>query len=137
MKSNASEAQKVVNLINPIAMGAGTTTGTGIDCQGFEEALIVLAAGVVPSNGTLDVKIQESDSLGSGYSDITLAAFVQVTAATQSLSYVGRLNLVGRKRYIRAIAVGVNQTIPLYVMAVLSAPKTAPVSQINTAAFNL
>jgi hypothetical protein len=99
--------------------------------------MINLHAGIIHSNGTLDVHLEESSLLDSGYTDITEAVFDQVTASTDVLPYVGRLNLKGRKRYIRAIAVVANQTIPFAVNAVLSAARELPVSQINDVAFSV
>jgi hypothetical protein len=136
-KGTAHKEQKLFDLIPPIAHTATTLTGTGIDCKGFEEALILLAVGVMPStDGTIDIHLEESDALGSGYADITGAVFAIVNAG-ESLSYVGRLNLAKRKRYIRAVSVVGTQTCPLYLGAVLSAAKVLPVTQINTAKFNL
>ncbi|MFA5111011.1 MAG: hypothetical protein WC443_06380 [Desulfobaccales bacterium] len=136
-KYTASEEQVVKDLVAPIAQAPGTITGTGIDCRGYDEALIELAVGVIPSNGTLDVHIEESASLSTGYADITDAVFAQKVAATGATSYVGRLNLRERKRYIRAIAVIANQTIPLYVGAILSQAQVNPVAQVNAVGFNV
>jgi len=136
-KGTASQEQVLKDLAAPIAQTAGTVTGTGIDCKGYDEALIMLAVGVMPStDGTVDVHIEESAVLGSGYTDITGAVFAIVNAG-ESLSYVGRLNLRKRKRYIRAISVVANQTTPLYIGAVLSQAQKTPVSQVNTVAFNV
>lgn len=137
MKRTAHQEAKVFNLTVPVGQTAGTVTGTGIDCNGFEEALVLLAVGVVPSNGTLDVHLEESDALGSGYVDITSAVFAQKAAANGSLTYAGRVDLKKRKRYIRAVAVIANQTIPFWCGAVLSEAKIKPVTQVNTAAFNV
>lgn len=137
MKGTAELNKKVVTMIKPQAAGAGTVTGDAVDCKGFGEALIVVHAGTVPSNGTLDVHLEESSASGSGFGDITSATFTQVTASNDETLYVGRLNLRGCKRYIRAIAVVANQTIPLSVEAVLSEAVNEPVTQVNTVAFSL
>ena len=136
-KGTASQEMVLKNLTVPIAQTATTVTGTGIDCRGYDEALIELAVGVIPSDGTLDVHIEESDALGSGYADITGAVFAQKAAANGSLSYVGRINLRQRKQYIRAIAVIANQTIPFWVGAILSQAQINPVTQVNTVGFNV
>ncbi len=136
-KHTAHQEQKAVDLIVPMAKTAGTETGTGIDCKGFDEALIVLGVGTVPSNGTLNVHLEESDALATGYADITGAVFDEVTAANDLTPHVGRLNLRERKRYIRAVAVVGNQTIPLYVGAVLSEARDLPVSQVNDEEFSV
>jgi len=136
-KGTANQEAKTFDLVVPVAQTPGTVTGTGIDCRGYEEAMINLHAGIIPGDGTLDVHLEESSVLGSGYADITGAVFAQVTAASDVLPYVGRLNLKERKRYIRAVAVVANQTIPFAVNAVLSAARELPVSQINDVAFSV
>jgi hypothetical protein len=136
MKGTAHQSQKLFNLHNPVGQTAGTVNGTGIDTRGFEEALIVLAVGTVPSNGTVNAKIQESSD-NTTFADITDVAFTEVDADNDALSYVGRINLRGRKRYLRSVVVVANQTTPLYVGAILSQAKTEPVSQINTVAFDV
>jgi hypothetical protein len=136
-KGTASQELVLKNLTVPVAQTATTVTGTGIDCKGYDEALIELAVGVVPSNGTLNVHIEESDALGSGYADITGAVFAQKAAANGSLSYVGRINLRQRKRYIRAIAVIANQTIPFWCGAILSQAQVTPVTQVNAVGFDV
>lgn len=136
-KGTASQEQVVKVLHTAVAQGAGTVNGTGIDCRGYDETLIVLALGTIPSNGTVDVHIEESDILGSGYADITGAVFTQKVAGTGALTYVGRLNLRERKRYIRSVAVVANQTAPMAVLAVLSQAQVNPVTQVNAVAFNV
>jgi len=136
-KGTASQEMVAKVLLTPVAQTAGTATGTGIDCRGYDEALIILALGVIPSNGTVDVHIEESDALGSGYADITDADFAQKVAGTGALTYVGRINLRGRKRYIRAINVVANQTVPMSAVAVLSQAQINPVTQVNDVEFSV
>jgi hypothetical protein len=82
-----------------------TETGTGVDLQGDRnpggrEMAAFLSIGVVSgTTPTCDVKLQESDALGSGYTDISGATFTQATAATRETIYFQTL-----KRYVRAIA---------------------------------
>jgi hypothetical protein len=66
---------------------------------------VVLDAGTF-TTGTLDVKVQESDTSGGTYTDIAGAAFAQVTSTTDDSIYVGTIKLEGsRKRFLRAVAV--------------------------------
>ena len=87
--------------------GAVTTDGTGIDTQGFHQALIVLNVGTVTTS--LDVKVQESSDDGSSdaYADVSGAAFAQATTANDNTVYVARVNLTGTERYIRCVGTGV------------------------------
>jgi hypothetical protein len=136
-KGTAHKAYKLFDLIAAIGHTATTLTGTGIDCKGFEEALILLSVGLMPStDGTIAIHLEESDALGSGYADITGAAFAVLNAG-ESLSYVGRMNLKNRKRYIRAVSVVGVQTCPLYLGALLSEARAEPVTQINAVAFDI
>ena len=98
---------------------AGTTTnGTGIDTQGFHQALVILNVGTVTTS--LDVKVQESSDNGSGdsFADICGAAFTQVTTANDNAIYVARINLTGTERYIRCVGtdVGASQTYAVDVI---------------------
>jgi len=116
---------------------AGTVNGPAIDRKGFEEALVVVNSGTNGTGGTVDIKIQESDASGSGFADITDAAFAQITEANDNTVYVGRLNLVGRKRYLRVVATVGTAACDLGVDVILGAAKELPVSQVNAAAFSV
>ena len=68
---------------------------------------MTLQHGAVVDGGNLAVKVQESDTTTDGdFADITDAAFANVAGGAPVTSgvYVGRLNLAGRKRYLRVVA---------------------------------
>jgi len=136
-KGTASQELEAKVLHTPVAQGIAAVNGTGIDCKGYDEALILLSLGTIPSNGEVDVHIEESDALGSGYADITGAMFAQKVAGTGGLTYVGRLNLRERKQYIRSVVVVANQIVPLAVLAILSQAQVNPVAQVNDVAFSV
>ena len=138
-KYTASQEQVAKVLHTPVAQTAATVNGTGIDCKGYDEALIVLALGTIPSNGTVDVKIQESGDNGVAdtFADVTGAVFAQKVAGTGALTYVGRINLRERQRYLRSVVVVANQTVPLAAMAILSQARVNPVAQVNAVGFNV
>ena len=138
-KGTASQEMVAKVLHTAVAQGAGTVNGTGIDCRGYDEALIVLSLGIIPSNGTVDVKIQESSDNGVAdtFADVSGAAFAQKVAGTGTLTYVGRINLRGRERYLRTVVVVANQTVPMAVTAILSQAQINPVTQVNTVGFNV
>ena len=73
--------------------------GTGFDLAGYEgSVLVTLAAGAVGgTNPTMAVKLQHSDTVGSGYTDLGVA-FVTLTAAGIATAIV---DTHGTKRYIR------------------------------------
>lgn len=81
----------------------GTDNSSAIDTAGYHQAMVVFNAGTVGSSGTVDVKVQESDASGGTYTDVSGAAFTQVTASNDDTTYVGRVNLNGTKRFIRVV----------------------------------
>jgi hypothetical protein len=88
-----------------------SANGTGVDLQGYvnpggREMKAYLNCGAISSGTSLDVKIQESDASGSGYTDITGAAFTQLTTSPGDEEIHFRTN----KRYVRAVGtlVGTN-----------------------------
>jgi len=124
------------------AAAPGTTVeGPAVDCRGFEEGLVTLQHGAVSDGGTLSCKVQESDTVDQDFDDIEAAAFADVAggALVTSGVYVGRLNLAGRKRYIRVVAtlVGAAETALVSALVTLHQARKLPVSQVNALAFNL
>lgn len=95
-----------------------TVTGAGVDTFGYNSAAFALEVGVVSgTTPTLDVKLQESDTSGGTYTDITGAIFTQVTASNNS--QIIRVEDLGvtRKRFIRAVGT-IAGTTPSYAFAV-------------------
>jgi len=125
------------------AVAPGTAIeGPAVDRQGFEEALVNFQHGACSEGGTLSCKVQESDTSTDGdFADITGAAFANVAggALVTSGGYVGRLNLAGRKRYIRVVAtlVGVDETALVSALVSLHQARELPVSQVNDLAFDV
>jgi len=113
----------------------GTVNGPAIDRLGFEDALVVVNSGTNGTNGTVDIKIQESDASDSGFADISGAAFPQITTDNDETIYVGRLKLTGRKRYIRVVATVGTAACAFGVDVILGKAEQLPVSQVNAVAF--
>ncbi len=94
----------------PVNASAGTVNGTGVSRlnDALNEIIAILQIGAMGAAMTLDVKLQESDLVGSGYADIAGAAFPQKVTAndpnTVSELFVN-LNVTARKEFIRAVAV--------------------------------
>ena len=109
---------------------ATTTNGIAVDTNGFDDAQVILDTGASSGTSpTLDVKMQESDSSGSGYTDISGATFTQITADDQHQSL--GLNLRSKKRYIRAVAtlVGTSPTFITSISVNLGTTDKYPVTQ--------
>lgn len=96
-------------LLPAASQAAGTVNGTCVDLQGSinpggRAMKAILNVGTISSGTSLDVKIQEgSQSNGSDATDITGAAFTQVTTVTGQQEIHFRTN----KRYVRAVSVAV------------------------------
>ena len=120
------------------SIGAATVDGSGIDTKDYDEALVVLNVGV--TDGTLDVKLQESNDNGvsDSFADITGASFTQITTANDEDIYVARIRVKNFERYIRVSATGTGTTTDTSVLVLLGKfDGLAPVSQVNAVEFAL
>ncbi len=122
---------KAVQSLKADNYAVATANGVAVDTTGFDEAMVILDAGTVGASGTVNAKVQESDTSGGTYTDITGAAFTQITASNDDAIYVGRLKLgPGRKAFIRAVAVVGTAACDLGMSVVLgrswSQPSQAP-----------
>ena len=136
MKFSLHQFLKAVTGLVADNHAAGTVNGPGIDRRGFEEALVVLNSGANGTGGTVNVKVQESED-DTNWDDIAGAAFAEITEANDNTVYVGRLNLVVRKRYLRLVATVGVAACDLGAEVVLGAAKQLPVAQVNDVAFSL
>lgn len=113
----------------PAARATTTANGTGIDRQGSEGRVIAILSSAAGTGTapTMDVKLQESDVLASGYADITGAVFTQVAgvAAFQTIA----VDLRTAKRFIRAVETIAGGT-PVFDRAcvLVVAPKEVPLA---------
>lgn len=143
MARNPSDNLKVVQSIAPTATGLTTTTnGAGVDCRGYQYALVVVNVGAVTGTSpTMDVKIQQSSDDGSSdaYGDVTSATFTQITASNDDTVYVGELKCEELERYLRPVATigGTTPVFPTGVTFILSPEKYAPTTQSNDVAFHV
>lgn len=115
------QSLKPLTLLTAAARVA-SVDGTGVDLQQYAATgdinlKAVMDVGTVTgTNPTWDVKIQESDSSGSGYADITGAAFTQVTATGAGAV---EIHFRATKRYVRASATIGGTSTPTFPCAVL------------------
>ena len=124
----AVEVKAVQTILAQVVAQDATVNGAAVDCQNFDEAMIVLDVGTVAATGTLDVKIQESvDSAFTSPLDITGAVFVQVTPSNDVAVFVGSLKLeAGRLQFIRAVAVDATAIAECGVVIHLANPVQRP-----------
>lgn len=108
--SGLSRMRDIGSFIKPV-VGVKPTDDTGtvingasIDRTGFESCVLHVAAGAVaggPSAQTLDAKLQDSDTSGGTFVDITGAAITQI-AADDGAERVD-VDLSGVKAFIRVV----------------------------------
>lgn len=102
----ATQSQFDIKVLVPAAGRTTSATGAAVDLQNYinpggRQMKALLDVGVITTAGTLDVKIQHSDTTTAGdFADISGATFTQVTASTGAEAIHFRTN----KRYIRALA---------------------------------
>lgn len=101
-QNNISQSLQLATLVAPAAVTA-TANQTGVDISTYvgELAVILTSAAGTGTTPTLDVKLQESDAVGGTYTDISGAAFTQVTTAAS----VQKINVQvdGLKQFVRVV----------------------------------
>ena len=124
---------KFVNTTPPAAIidNAAATTAA-LDTKGWEEATFIVQLGALDI-AISTMKLQESDSSGSGYTDISGADFsvsplTLPSATADNNLYAIYVNLVGRKRYLDLSLTLGDGAAGTYVsvLAILSRGKEAP-----------
>lgn len=77
---SAEDASKLA--IAPSIGSIGTMTGIAMDWTGFSRVQYIVALGVAGAGGLVDAKVQDCDTVGGSYADVSPAcALTQVTKA--------------------------------------------------------
>ena len=121
MADNTTSTQSIAPGSHAIA-AAYSLVGIGIDVLG-KDTLVFLESGTNGAGATVDVKIQESDVLASGYTDWTGGAFTQVTTANDNATQ--EIQYTGTKQYIRVVATVAGDACSFGVSVVEFAPTSA------------
>lgn len=130
------ESLKAVVGIPTQDIGATTVDGYGVSTKDYDEALVVV--NVATTDGTMDIKLQESsdDGVGDAYTDIAGAVFEQITPANDNTVYVGRVRVKNFEDFLRVSATGTGTTTVVGATILLGKfDGLAPVSQENAVAF--
>lgn len=126
------------NPSHDLSLAATTNLSAAIDTLGFNEAIFIVYAGLHSATGDSTVTVTECDTSGGSYSAITGAAFANITASNDlGEPFVGRMSLVGRKRYLKVSNVVADDVVEIAVLCVLAAPVNAPTTLAQTLSFNL
>jgi uncharacterized phiE125 gp8 family phage protein len=103
-----------------VIAAAYSLKGTGVNVAG-KEAVVTLVSGKNLTNGTVNVKIQESDTNSdAAYTDWATGAFTQVTTDNDKSTY--EKAYTGTKTYIRAVATVANATCDFGVNVLTNEP---------------
>jgi len=125
---NITTVQSIVPGAHIIA-AAYSLKGAGVEVRGYR-TLVNLNSGTNGAGGTVDVKIQESDTdVDGNYADCTGGAFVQVTAANDNA--VQEKEYTGSKKYIRPVSTVAGNTCDFSVDVIREQPYSAEDSLIS------
>jgi len=120
---NISSNQSIAPGSHAIAAGF-SLKGVGIDVSAAGNVLAILSGGVFGSGGTVDVKLQESDTdVDADYTDVQSGAFEHVSEANDNATY--ELAYSGTRKYVRAVATVAGSACDFGVSIVLEAPTNA------------
>lgn len=124
-----AQNRKYVNVIPPVAIKDNASwTTTEIDTLGFDYCTIVVNLGATDIAAAA-LKVQESDTSGSGFEDVTGLVFGTSTNTAGSTSalptatddsdiFAFEIDLRGRKRYLDLVATAGNGTAGTYASAI-------------------
>lgn len=114
-------AKAVVSQVEAVLSRTSLAAGTPFDITEYEGTMVFVAAVGAPTAGssqTLDLKLQHSDTSGGTYTDISGAAFQQVTttAAVRSI----QVDCDRVRAFVRVVATfgGTTPTYPFGVQAI-------------------
>lgn len=103
----------------PNAERTSTVTGSAIDLINYqgEGKLILMSNAGTGTLPTLDVKVQECDTSDGDYTDVSGAAFTQVTDAADAFEVIS-LKIDEVKRYIKIIGTIGGSDTPTFTFGV-------------------
>ena len=131
---------KTINVIPPVAIKDNTSwTTTEIDTLGYDYAVITVNLGATDI-AMAALKVQESDTSGSGFADVTGLVFgtsTNIAGSTSALptatddddNFKFEIDLRGRKRYLDLVATAGNGTTGTYASAVCELSRATNVPQ--------
>jgi len=108
-----------VATVSDIAARTSTVTSSAYDTQDFKGTLTILqqVGTVSGTSPTLDGKIQDCDTSGGTYADVSGLTFTQVTASNNAQSL--RCPTRGLRRYIKYVGT-IAGTTPSFAMGVVA-----------------
>ncbi len=111
----------------PPAVYITDTNGTGVDLLGFNSAVVEFSTGA-DVGGTHAPKIQESDVLGSGYTDVAAVDLIGSLPADMAAASVYRQGYKGNKQFIRAVVISSTTSLAYAANVIKGNPDQRPTS---------
>lgn len=135
---NPADVAAVVATVDPDANAAGAHTSDEVDMSKFDNLMWIVQAGELGSSAGLAFKLQESDSSGGTFTDITGKAITQLTdAATdsdkQAIVTVRSDELADGNRFVRGIMTITTATSDSAVICLGFFPRHGPASDSDLA----
>lgn len=120
---------KTAFTLRPQAVTA-TINGTGVDRLNYQSVIAVLDLGAATGTGvTCDCKLQESDTSGGTYTDLSPSVtFTQLTDTSDNSRQEKSVDLAGKKRFVRATCTvaGTSPNLTMSIIFVLGEPGAHP-----------
>lgn len=118
---------KFAKVLAPISVSGGATaTCTEVDTKGFRAGAFYVFTGLVGANGAT-IKWQESDTSGSGGTDVTGGTHTALVDADDGIAVVTFADFRGHKRYWTLVAVnGATNASVLSAHAILYRAEETP-----------
>lgn len=93
----------VVESLRPAVHTA--TDGQEVDLRGCDSAMIACSTGAIAgtANAATLIKLQESDTSGSGYTDVAAADVIGTQPTTLTANTIYQFAYIGDQRYIRVV----------------------------------
>jgi hypothetical protein len=138
MSNALYEELAVAAKVNPASYSPGTQDSDAVDLAAFRRVMFVLEVGTIGASGTIDFKLQQSDTSGGAYTDIAGKSITQLTQAgggsgKQAIVEIRADELADGKRFVRGrVTIGTAAT-PLSVVALAGRPRFAPVADQDLA----
>jgi hypothetical protein len=109
-------------VITALASGskADAADGLEIDRKGSQGLLFAVNAGAITGSGDFGVKVQESDTSGSGYEDAAADDVISGAPATLVANTAYQVEYIGKKRFVRlAVTKAGGTSIQMGAVAIL------------------
>lgn len=125
MKLDLHNNSAALVLLAPVVIASATTTnGTGVDISSYEGVgKATLMLGTLTGTHTVDVNIQEADTVGGTYT--TVVSFTQKSDANDGIVDEISVDLRSRKAFIRGQVVTAGTVTSCPISIALHLPRTA------------